>query len=503
MGIKIGKIYRLTNRYVEIVFFEDVFSKPISNQNRLDLAGMINTYVTIPLYNGQEAIGIIFEQLNGYEENDFFNRNPDRIISKVRIIGTYNPIKNNFKKGIDFYPTIETEVFTIDERRLDVIYNSSIDLNEPKLEIGTDIFFPTVSIYADPNVLFGKHLAVFGNTGSGKSCTVTSILQGIYNPIKNRLHNSGTNKLKTILIDSNDEYKNVFDGIDDVSIQKVDIESLELSHKDLKFFELTQLLNETSPNVTPYLREAVVNLKGGQNVDTSVYYNFVDLPDAIRQAVRNNNAPNNVNFTLGFCSHLINRINGFINDDRLKCIFSSRNNTIEEFLNSDKSILILSLQVASDVLSIITYLICKSVYFHKVSNRDSESLLLILEEAHRYISNNGGDLINNFYVEKVAREGRKFGVNLLVSTQRPSEVSQTVISQCNSIIVHKITNSRDLEFIRNTIEYEDKNQIDLLTSLKQQQALVLGEAFSFSSLIRISDADPLPKSETPKIFNNE
>jgi DNA helicase HerA-like ATPase len=63
----------------------------------------------------------------------------------------------------------------------------------------------------------------------------------------------------------------------------------------------------------------------------------------------------------------------------------------------------------------------------------------------------------------LAREGRKFGVNLMVSTQRPSEVSNTVISQCNSLIVHKITNSKDLDFIKNTIEYDDKSQIDLLS----------------------------------------
>jgi hypothetical protein len=88
----------------------------------------------------------------------------------------------------------------------------------------------------------------------------------------------------------------------------------------------------------------------------------------------------------------------------------------------------------------------------------------------------------------------------MVSTQRPSEVSNTVISKCSSLIVHKITNSKDLEFIRNTIEYDDKNQIDLLTSPKHQQALVLVEAFAFSSLTKITDANPLPLSETANIF---
>ncbi|MFO7934342.1 MAG: ATP-binding protein, partial [Bacteroidales bacterium] len=133
-------------------------------------------------------------------------------------------------------------------------------------------------------------------------------------------------------------------------------------------------------------------------------------------------------------------------------------------------------------------------------NENNCNLLLVLEEAHRYISTQSNDLINNYYVEKLAREGRKFGINLLVSTQRPSEVSHSVISQCNSLIVHKLTNNKDLEYLKNTIEYDDKNQIDMIPGLKQQQAMLIGEAFSFNSLICIHYAEPIPTSETPIIF---
>lgn len=502
MSIKIGQIYKLNNRFIEIIHYDDVFSKPIVNDNMLGIAGMINSYVSISLFNSQIAIGIIFEQTTFKNDNDLFQKNDDVIISKVRVIGSYSPNKEIFKKGLDYYPTIGAEVFTVDKDKLELIYNSGIQDCEPALIVGTDIFFPTINIKADANLLFGKHLAVFGNTGTGKSCTVASILQGIYVKEKVRLFNSNSNKLKTIIIDSNDEYQNVFQDVDPKYIEKKGVSDIKLSHKDLRFFELCQLLNESSPNVTPYLREAITKLKNVTNVDDPIYYEFSKLPDAIKKAVTDNatNA-NNANFIIGFCSHLINRINGFVNDERLKCIFNSESNTINDFLKSDKNILILSLQVSSDVLSIITYLICKSIYHYKVTEKNTKNLLLVLEEAHRYISNEGGELINNYYVEKVAREGRKFGVNLLVSTQRPSEVSTSVISQCNTLIVHKITNARDLEFIKNTIEYEDRSQIEMLTSLKPQQALVLGEAFSFSSLIRIANADPLPEGETPKIFN--
>ena len=511
MKIKIGTIYRITNRYLEIIIDKDIFSKPVSSVNGLQLVGMLNSYVSIPLYNFQQAIGIIFEQIEPSKERDaLFSPQNDVIISKIRLIGTFNATKNVFKKGVDYYPTLNSDVFTIEEKELEAIYNSSIKINEPILNIGSDIFFPQVKINCDPNILFGKHCSIFGNTGSGKSCTVTSILQGVYLE-KNRLKNSVQKKLKTIIIDSNEEYSNIFDNTENgnsikpswVLIQ--DHSNLELSHKDLSFYELTELLKEDSPNVIPYLKEAVCKLKNTKNADEKIYYDFSQLQVEIEEAVPLDRNGKKDNFTIGFLKHIIKRVKHFSSDVRFNSVFNKQGNSIEDFLNStDQKVLILSLRVPSDILALLVYMISKSIFNYKSNetNKNKDNILLVLEEAHRYISTTSTDQINNYYIEKLAREGRKFGVNLLVSTQRPSEVSNTIISQCNSLIVHKITNNRDLEFIRNTIEYDDKNQIDLLTSLKPQQALVLGEAFTFSSLVRIEDADPLPISETPRIFLN-
>ena len=510
MSFKIGSVYRINNRYIEIIHNKDIFSKPVSSGKGLSLVGMLNSYVIIPLYNNQQAVGTIFEQIEPTKEREpLFSSKEEFVISKIRLIGTFSPLKNKFKKGIDFYPTLNADVFTIEENQLEVIYNSTIKEDKPVLNLGADIYFPTVKVNADPNILFGKHCAVFGNTGSGKSCTVTSILQGIYCN-NGRLKNANNTKLKTIIIDSNEEYSRIFDlgnpAVTPDWVEVKDYASLELSHKDLNFYELTELLKEDSLNVTAYLRDAVCALKNSKNVDDKIYYEFAHLETAIVQAVpqipdRNNRMIDDT-FTIGFLKHVIKRIKNYSTDERMAAIFTKAGNSIETFLNSDKKVLILSLRVSNDILSLMSYMICKSIYNYKANpvNREKDNVLLVLEEAHRYISTTSNDQINNYYVEKVAREGRKFGINLMVSTQRPSEVSNTVISQCNSLIVHKITNNKDLEFIRNTIEYDDKSQIDLLTSLKQQEALVLGEAFSFSSLIKISDANPLPYSETPNIF---
>lgn len=509
MAFKIGEVYRISNRYIEIIHNKDIFSKPVSSGHGLHIIGMLNSYVSIPLYNSQCAIGVIFEQFEASKEREIlFDPKNETIISKIRLIGTYNPISNKFKRGIDYFPTLDSEVLTVEETELEAIYNSTIKPNEPSLELGNDIYFNDIKIYADPNILFGKHLAVFGNTGSGKSCTVTSILQSVYLD-KSRLNNTKSKTLKTIIIDSNEEYSEIFNDNENKKPDWLVLKTysdLELSHKDLSFYELTQLLKEESPNVIPYLKSAVKKLKNTENVDEKIYYEFSSLQIEIENAVPLDNRGNRDNFTIGFLKHIIMRINHFCSDERFKAVFNKTGNTIEDFLNSEKEqVLILSLKVANDILALFVYMISKSIFNYKTNsaNREKENILLVLEEAHRYISTDSTDQMNNYYIEKLAREGRKFGVNLMVSTQRPSEVSHTVISQCNSLIVHKITNNRDLDFIRNTIEYDDKSQIDLLTSLKQQQALVLGEAFAFSSLIKIAEAKPLPHSETPRIFKNE
>lgn len=509
MAFKIGAVYRITNRYLEIIHDKDIFSKPISSGNGLHIVGMLNSYVSIPLFNSQNAIGIIFEQFEPSKEREvLFSPKSNLIISKIRLIGTFNPINNTFKRGVDYFPTLDSDVFTVEEKQLESIYNSTIKADSATLQVGSDIYFNQVNINADPNILFGKHCAVFGNTGSGKSCTVASILQGVYLD-KGRLLNATNKRLKTIIIDSNEEYSEIFNnehGKPDWVVLK-DYTELELSHKDLSFYELTQLLKEESPNVIPYLKTAVKNLKKDDNVDKSIYYDFssleTEIVSAVPQVPDRNGRMIDDTFTIGFLKHIIMRIKHFSTDERFNAVFNKQGNSIEDFLNSEtETVLILSLRVSNDILALLVYMISKSIFNYK-SNRANvkkDNILLVLEEAHRYISTTSTDQINNYYIEKLAREGRKFGVNLMVSTQRPSEVSNTVISQCNSLIVHKITNTRDLEFIKNTIEYDDKSQIDLLTSLKQQQALVLGEAFAFSSLIRIADANPLPHSETPKIF---
>ena len=139
--VKIGTVYKISNRHIEVIHNKHVFSKPVSANNGLHLVGMLNSYISIPLYNSQQAIGIVFEQLDQSKEKEvLFSKKEESFISKIRLIGTFNSSKETFKKGIDYFPTLGTDVFTVEEKHIKAIYASTIK-KSPSLVIGYDIFF--------------------------------------------------------------------------------------------------------------------------------------------------------------------------------------------------------------------------------------------------------------------------------------------------------------------------------------------------------------------------
>ncbi|MDP2247121.1 MAG: ATP-binding protein, partial [Nitrosomonadales bacterium] len=138
------------------------------------------------------------------------------------------------------------------------------------------------------------------------------------------------------------------------------------------------------------------------------------------------------------------------------------------------------------------------------SPRNRFPVNLIMEEAHRYISTSKlrEFVTGNSIFERIAKEGRKYGVFLLISSQRPSELSRTVLSQCSNFIVHRIQNPEDLSHIRQITPHISDVLLKRLPSIPKQHALVFGACVNIPSLIRVIDADPRPKSDDNKISDN-
>lgn len=137
--------------------------------------------------------------------------------------------------------------------------------------------------------------------------------------------------------------------------------------------------------------------------------------------------------------------------------------------------------------------------------RGKYPIAIVLEEAQNYIpeiDSNGKKSITKKVFERIAREGRKFGVSLVVSSQRPSELSKTILSQCNSFIVHKLQNPEDQRYIRQIVSSANEDLLNQLPVLAQQHAIIMGEAVRTSSQLRINDITKKPDSHNPKFVEN-
>lgn len=135
--------------------------------------------------------------------------------------------------------------------------------------------------------------------------------------------------------------------------------------------------------------------------------------------------------------------------------------------------------------------------------RGSLPIVLVLEEAQNYIgeTRHGEEpSISRVVFERIAREGRKHGLGLVVSSQRPSELSKTVLSQCSSFIVHRLQNPEDLRYFKEIVPGIYGDLLNQLPALAPQTALVLGECVRAPALVRIRDADPLPRSRDPEFY---
>ncbi|MDM7831647.1 ATP-binding protein [Cellulomonas edaphi] len=162
--------------------------------------------------------------------------------------------------------------------------------------------------------------------------------------------------------------------------------------------------------------------------------------------------------------------------------------------------------VASDVLENVTSLLGRIIFEFAVRSdpRAEHPMLLVLEEAHRFIpsrrdpSTTGSRSTAVF--ERVAKEGRKFGLSLLLASQRPSELSETVVAQCGTVIAHRLTHEADQNLLRHATALSSRALLDQLPGLAQQHALVTGVSTGVPVAVRIRDiADP-PKSNDPKFI---
>ncbi|TWU35649.1 AAA-like domain protein [Novipirellula aureliae] len=255
----------------------------------------------------------------------------------------------------------------------------------------------------------------------------------------------------------------------------------------------------------------------GPDEDMPIRFKGIELADHLQLIAAQENASQFVDF-------LVSRIRTFLSDSRCNSIVEGDNSpTLQQWLetyvgseNEDESpisILDLSLvptEIVHVVIAVCSRMIFESLQRYRKIHKKALPTVLVMEEAHTFIKRYKDDVDNHDAAkvccqvfERIAREGRKFGLGLVLSSQRPSELSQTVLSQCNTFVMHRISNDRDQELVKKLVPDNLRGLLRELPSLPSQHAIILGWATEFPLLVRIDDLkkEQQPHSDDPDFWD--
>lgn len=543
-----------------------------------------------------------------------------------------------FSFGVSEFPPLYADVVYAENRDLDRILdvdnqeveiasanNHSTKLNS--LPIGLSSIFSGYDVKVRINDFFGGHAAILGNTGSGKSCTISALLQAALG--KTTLAPAGGTTF--ILFDTNGEYRVALSKLPSpihrtyarityrnsppiIPAHEYDenesIETFCLPHWILSLEEWELLLQASDRVQRPVLRNAlgitsvlagnssteisdlhdhilascflqilfdsenptaarsrirgVLNVYSLESVSTDElikhlklnYGNFDEqdqqyleskfrsliLPDAEIPSYQNkpfkfSELETALELAILYeeshgnrrvrdnCSTLLTRVKSlgvrdefdFMRCDPLISAAKTADRFVDRLLGISRSsqkvekksqIYILDLSTVGDeivevISSVITRLLLDRL--RRSGSRNTYPVNLILEEAHRYVPNkavSASTLDATRIFERVAKEGRKYGLFLILSSQRPSELSGTVLSQCSNYIIHRIQNPEDLQHIRKMTPFISESVLNRLASLPKQYALVFGTAVSIPTTFKVRTANPLPHSDDSDVSSH-
>ena len=247
------------------------------------------------------------------------------------------------------------------------------------------------------------------------------------------------------------------------------------------------------------------------NLRPGEYFDYNYLKTAVEIVLIEEEARGNLRIR-DFISTLISRLDFFLNNK--ECDFmkvdSQRYINDEDYLEqvfgiSDDGelkhqlITIDSSEVGTDILELMTCVISRMIFDYRKKktglSRHERPVHLILDEAHRYIHKDTNYIMRENIFEKIAREGRKYSLYLVVSSQRPSELSQTVLSQCGNYIVHRLQNEIDMKYVYSVLPYFSEDYLSKIKQAVPGEALIFGNCVPMPLMVKVEEANPAPDSK--------
>jgi DNA helicase HerA-like ATPase len=450
-----------------------------------------------------------------------------RRTARLTPIGSIRP-DGLFDRGVSRYPTTGAEVHAIGSCDIGKMFER---YQSKGFSVGTVATHPSLKVCLDPSNLFGRHFAILGQTGSGKSWTVASLVQRTV-AVMPRAH--------IVILDLHGEYcwkredGNRHYAFADAIVRHVDARELEIPYWLMTYAELCDLLIDhtdySAHNQTAVFREELGVLRRAEGkkldlarttLDTPVYFDLM----ALRSAVESKNGlvpsestgkPIKGPLTGAFDNFLM-RLDSKLNDVRYDFLLKPRirkdsgslSSMLRDFvgLGSPKTaVTVIDLSsVPFDVRPTVAAQIGRLAFEFNYWNPKYREfpILLLCEEAHAYIPRASESQFagSRKSMERIAKEGRKYGVGLGIVSQRPHEVSETVLAQCGTFICLRITNPEDQGYVRSLVPESEGDLVNVLAGLGRGEALVLGEAVPLPTRLQFDRPNPTPNSDDVDFYS--
>ncbi|TFI58947.1 DUF87 domain-containing protein [Sphingomonas parva] len=412
----------------------------------------------------------------------------------------------NFRRGITGYPSPGARVFPVSGDDMNQMFAAD---ERAHIEIGT--VYPTKDVrgalYVD--ALLGKHFALLGSTGTGKSTSAALIMHRIC-----ELAPEG----HIVMVDPHGEYSAAFKGYGEL----FNVDNLAMPYWLMNFEEHCEVFITSSgaerQRDTDILAKCLLAARAknrvaeGLNkltVDSPIPYTLSDLTSAITNEM---GLLNKATDTAPYM-RLKGKIDELKADPRYQFMFSGMliADSMTAFISKifrlpakGKPISIIDVSgVPSDIVSVVVAMLSRLVFDYAIWSRNEvpRPVLLVCEEAHRYVpadTTSGGQAVRKI-LERIAKEGRKYGVSLGLITQRPSDLAEGVLSQCGTIIAMRLNNERDQAFVKSAMPEGARGFLDIIPALRNRECIVCGEGVSIPIRVAFDELerDRRPASSDP------
>jgi len=427
--------------------------------------------------------------------------------------------KGGFDRGVSHFPTTGAEIHLVTAGTMEILFSK---YSHADFKVGKLSAMDSVDVFLDPDAFFGRHAAILGQSGSGKSWTVTSFIQSTLKSMPNT---------HIVILDLHGEYGSkewdptTSPPFPDDKVRCIKASDLEIPYWLLTYEELIELLiDQDDPDSSvqiAFIRGSLLELKREANehlnlgyitVDSPIYFALDELYRKIRYANETTADFGKTKTALtGKFDQMMVRLLSRMNDTRYNFLLRPEKRTSSETLPAlmrdfvglgepRANITVLDLSsVPFDVQPVVTAQIARLAFEFNFWNPECREfpLFLVAEEAHSYIprGTQAGYQGARHSFERIAKAGRKYAVGLCVVSQRPKELSETVLSQCSSFVCLRITNPDDQEYVRALVPDSARGILESLTSLAQGEAIAVGEALPMPVRFRVTMPDPPPNAQ--------